>query len=134
MCDGGEVMSDGGEVVSIVGGVRGVREEAMCDSGGGGSCLDLDLDLGADLKAHGTPGGGRGAQWHFRRLQIGRPRHMMHSQGPRQTLPLHPLRSRAGWWREAASRAIFGALRIRGCHPLAHHPSHLPSSLHYRCS
>ena len=50
-------------------------------------------------------------------LHIGRQCHVMHSQDPGRTFPLHPLRSRAGWLSHAAPRAQVGALQMCGRHP-----------------
>ena len=62
-------------------------------------------------------------------LHIGRPSHVMHSQGPQCTLPLRPPRSWAGWLSWAAPSARVGALRMRGRHPPAHCFSPLPTFL-----
>ena len=49
--------------------------------------------------------------------QIGRPSHVMRSQGPRRTLQLRPPCSRARWWRRAASRAAIEAATRRRATP-----------------
>ena len=61
-------------------------------------------------------------------LHIGQPCHMMHSQGPRRTLPLCPPCFGAGWLSQAATRALVGALRMRGHHPPA--PTLSPAPAH----
>ena len=62
-------------------------------------------------------------------LHIGRPCHLMHSLGPRRTLPLHPPCSRAVWLCQAAPCAVVQVLRMCGRHPPAHRLSPLPSFL-----
>ena len=64
-------------------------------------------------------------------LHIGRPCHMMHSQGPRRTPLLRPLRSRAGGLSQAGSRALVGPPRMRGRHLLSLTPAHVIEGLQH---
>ena len=75
----------GGWVRVWRGGVGGIV--GVCGGGGG----NLDLDLGADLKAHMTPGGGGGSMASpITHMHIGRPCHIMHTQVLDGPLPLVP--------------------------------------------
>ena len=97
--------------------------------GGGGYGGGRGLDLEADLKAHRMLGVEQMASPIT--LHISHPFHMLHSQGPRQTFLLRPLRPRAGGLCWAAPRAVGKALWTCGHRPPACCPSRLPTFLHY---
>ena len=105
-------------------GADGLRSAGHCTGGGGaagsGRCMQTPqappsyefliwgLYLGANLKAHRTPGGGGGSMASLTTLQIGQPCHMMHLQGPRRTLLLRPPRSRGGRWSRLCPVPLLG--------------------------